>query len=133
MTITLKQIIKALGIGEIVILEGEEALEAVKEDGFALRYVHNQTPEICLEAVKKYGFALQYVHNQTPEICLAAVKRDGHTLQYVHNRTPEICLAAVRQEGKALQYVDPSVFEEEKTVTVKLTEYQLKKLFEILN
>ena len=28
-------------------------LEAVKQDGLALRYVKNQTEEICLAAVKK--------------------------------------------------------------------------------
>ena len=43
-------------------LSGEEALEAVKQDGYALKYVKDQTPEICLEAVKKYGGALQYVN-----------------------------------------------------------------------
>ncbi len=43
-------------------------LEAVKEDGYNLEYVINQTPEICLEAVKINGNALQYVKEQTPLI-----------------------------------------------------------------
>ena len=34
----------------------------------ALRFVKNQTHEICLEAVKRDGLALQYVKEQTPEI-----------------------------------------------------------------
>ncbi len=38
-------------------------LEAVKDNGFALRFVINQTPEICLEAVKENGFALKFVIN----------------------------------------------------------------------
>ena len=41
----------------------EEALEAVKDDGLALRYVppeHNTT-ELCLEAVRQNGKALKYV------------------------------------------------------------------------
>jgi len=42
-------------------LSGKEALEAVKENGYALQYVINQTPEICLEAVKEDGNALRYV------------------------------------------------------------------------
>jgi len=42
-------------------LKGKEALEAVKQYGYALRYVKEQTEEICLEAVKQNGDALQYV------------------------------------------------------------------------
>ena len=53
----------------------EFCLEAVKQYGFALRYVENQTEKICLEAVKQNGFALQFVKNQTEEMCLEAVKR----------------------------------------------------------
>ena len=37
----------------------------------------------CLEAVKQNGNALRYVKEQTPEICLAAVKEDEYALQYV--------------------------------------------------
>jgi hypothetical protein len=53
---------------------------------------------ICLEAVKQDGLALQYVKNQTPEICLEAVKQDGLALKFVENKTPEICLEAVKQK-----------------------------------
>ena len=37
----------------------------------------------CLEVVKQNGYALQYVKEQTPEICLEAVKEDVRALQYV--------------------------------------------------
>ena len=43
-------------------LEGKKALEAVKQDGWALRYVKDQTEEICLEAVKQNEYALQFVN-----------------------------------------------------------------------
>lgn len=65
----------------------------------------------CLEAVKQDGYALQYVKNQTPEICIEAVKQDGYALRFVNNQTPEICIEAVKQNGAALQYVDKRVFE----------------------
>jgi len=65
-------------------LSGKDALQAVKLNGFDLRYVKEQTPEICLEAVKKNGYALRYVKEQTPEICLEAVKLNGYALQYVN-------------------------------------------------
>ena len=43
-------------------------LEAVKQNGYALKFVEEQTPEICLEAVKQYIWALQLVKERTPEI-----------------------------------------------------------------
>ena len=43
-------------------LSGKEALEAVKENGDALRFVNEQTPKMCLEAVKEDGDALRYVN-----------------------------------------------------------------------
>ena len=68
----------------------EECLEAVKQDGYALRYVKEQDKEICLEAVKQNGYALQYVKEQDKEICLEAVKQDGDALQYVKEYYKEI-------------------------------------------
>ena len=59
-------------------------LEAVKNDGYALGYVKEQTKEICLEAVKNNGDALRYVKEQTKEICLEAVKNNGYALRYVN-------------------------------------------------
>ena len=50
--------LKNIGHGEV---EAEPTLEQVKQTGYALKYVHNQTPEICLEAVKEDGDALRYV------------------------------------------------------------------------
>ena len=45
-------------------LSGNKVLEAVKQGGYALRYVKEQTEAICLEAVKQGGYALQYVKEQ---------------------------------------------------------------------
>ena len=39
----------------------EYCLEAVKQDGYALRYVREQSETVCLEAVKQNGYALQFV------------------------------------------------------------------------
>ena len=43
------------------ILSVEAVLEAVKRNGYALRYVKDQTEAVCLEAVKEDGDALRYV------------------------------------------------------------------------
>jgi ABC-type Fe3+ transport system substrate-binding protein len=44
--------------------DAKKALEAVKQNGYALQYVKDQTEAICLEAVKQYGDALQYVNKK---------------------------------------------------------------------
>ena len=61
-------------------------IEKVKKNGYALRYVKNQTDEICIEAVKQNGDALRYVKKQNDEICLEAVKENGYALNYVNDK-----------------------------------------------
>ena len=43
------------------ILDVKSAMSAVKRNGYALRYVKEQTEAVCLEAVKRNDYALQYV------------------------------------------------------------------------
>ena len=38
----------------------KEALEAVKQNGYALAYISNPSEQVCLEAVKQREGALQY-------------------------------------------------------------------------
>jgi len=77
-------------VEHLVIWSKEESLEAVKRNGYALRYVKDQTEAVCLEAVKRNGYALQYVKDQTEAVCLEAVKQDGYALQYVNVNVFEI-------------------------------------------
>ena len=71
----LEKFLETLGKKESDIIEykGKEALEAVKQNGYALQYVKEQTESICLEAVKEDGDALQYVNKsifeQTITVC----------------------------------------------------------------
>lgn len=53
--------------GESVVLEGEDAMAAVKKDGWALQYAHVQTPELCMAAVQQDAWALQYVDKRVFE------------------------------------------------------------------
>lgn len=87
----------------------EICLVLVRKDGYALKYVKDQTPEICLAAVMQAGYALEYVKNQTEEICLAAVMQNGYALGYVKNQTEEIYLAAIQQNSSALYFVNPII------------------------
>ena len=100
----------------------KECLEAVKEDGYALRYVKEQTLEICLEAVKENGYALRYVKEQTPEICLEAVKEYGKALRHVKKQTPEICVQAILNNEGAKGFVNPEILESEEFIQELLME-----------
>ena len=74
---TYKEFLTKVGINE------DPDLTAVKQDGCALRYVKEQTPDICMAAVKQQGFALKYVKEQTPDICMAAVEQNRDSVRYV--------------------------------------------------
>ena len=84
----------------------EICLEAVRNNGLALRYVMEQTEAICLEAVRNNGWALRYVKEQNEAICMAAVRNNGGALMYVKEQNEAICLEAVRKNGFALEYVN---------------------------
>ena len=105
-------------------LSGKEALEAVKQNGYALQYVTKQTEEMALEAVKQNGDALQYVTKQTEEIALEAVKQYGDALQYVTEQTEEIALEAVKENDYALQYVDSGLFKDDEIIEVNGVKYK---------
>ena len=64
----------------------KHCLEAVKNEGYALQYVKEQSETVCLEAVKNEGYALKYVKEQSETVCLEAVKRNSDALQYVKER-----------------------------------------------
>ena len=70
-------------VSALVVWSSKKAKAAVENEGYALRYVKEQTPEICKAAVENDGDALIYVKEQTPEICKAAVERNGYALSYV--------------------------------------------------
>lgn len=51
--------------------------------GMSLR--NSELQKYASQAVRNDGLALEYVHNQTEVICLAAVKQDGRTLIKVND------------------------------------------------
>lgn len=87
----------------------ELAMLAVKDDGYALKYIKDEfrTADVCLIAVQNDGIALQFVPEslKTPEICLAAVTRDGLALEYVREQTPAIIAKAMKMDPQAAQFI----------------------------
>ena len=55
----------------------EQAIDRVSEYGCSseIRFFDIQPIELCLAAVRQDGFALDYVRDQTPEICLEVAKK----------------------------------------------------------
>lgn len=82
-----------------------DAMIAIQLNRMALKYVKEQTPELCMKAINLNSMTLQFVKEQTPELCMCAVENDGLSLQHVKEQTPEICMHAVENNGLALQYV----------------------------
>ena len=82
-------------------------ISMIQQNGYVIKYIKEQTPELCALAVQKDGLALQFIKQEfkTDEICKLAVQRDGYALQYVENKTDEICKLAVQCSSVALRYV----------------------------
>ena len=117
-------------VPSIEVTYNDICIAALKNYGYALKYVYDQTPEMCKIALRENLNSFCYVHEQTEDlclmlatkfgklsgikkqtykICLAAVKADGLSLRYIDldkDHYYDLCLAAVHQNGLALQYVD---------------------------
>jgi len=107
--------------------------EFLKEVNWKEEDIMNYEWEDALRRVKQNWYALQYIHNQTEEICIEAVKQDWDALKYVHNQTEAICIEAVRQNQSALQYVNKSIFEKEiKEYTMEQLQEKLWETFKIV-
>jgi hypothetical protein len=88
-----------------------ELTSLVAVDTLETNYKRWRDMNYCLAAVRDDGYALRFVKHQTHEICLEAVQQDGFALQYVQQQTPALCIAAVKQNSKALRFVDVKLFE----------------------
>jgi hypothetical protein len=67
---------------------------------------------MSLFAVKRRGSVLKYILNQTHEMCLIALSRDSNFLKYVKNQTEDLCILSCKNNGLCIQYVyDPEKFD----------------------
>ena len=86
-------------------------LIAVKQNGYCLRFINDQTPEICIAAVTQHYYAMKYIKDLNkffklnPIYRLVAVKENGLMLEFIQDQTPEICSFAIKQNPIALQFV----------------------------
>jgi hypothetical protein len=74
---------------------------------FDLATNKEQTDEECKSAVMKDGLQLKFVIEQTPEICMMAIKQNPEALKFVViPQTFEMCRCAIEQNGLMFEHVD---------------------------
>ena len=72
---------------QIINYKGKEALEKVQQNGYNLKFVTKQTPEICLAAVKEQKDAIRFVDKSVFEIekinlCEIHAKIYGESIEF---------------------------------------------------
>ena len=77
------------------------ALNHIYSGYLALKFVKEQTYDMCMAVVLKNGLALRFVKEQTHDMCMAVVSKEWYALPYVVDKTPDICSAAIKNNGLA--------------------------------
>lgn len=91
----------------------DDARVHVREDAFkADRYIikeiinfDDMSDDFWLNILRHDSRALKYIKNQTEEMCILAVKQNGLMLEYVRNQTNKICGFAYHQNNDAFRFV----------------------------
>ena len=61
----------------------KKSIKELKEERNRIIGFDPENEELCLVAVRQYGYTLQFVKDQTEEICLEAVRQNGYALTFV--------------------------------------------------
>jgi hypothetical protein len=91
-------------IGDLIPLEvfiNDNINQITRTNKHILKYVDNQTEQICLNFVQANGLAIKYVKNKTNQLCMEAVKQCGLALKYIDadKQTETMCMAALADHG----------------------------------
>jgi hypothetical protein len=71
-------------------LTEHEQLEAVKQDGWFIKYFKNPSDQVQLAAVKENGHAIKYIKNPSDQVQLVAIKQDGGSIQFIENPSEQV-------------------------------------------
>lgn len=77
----------------------------MRTNPFALEFVRNQTEEMCEIAIRIYPFVLKFVKNQTDKLCKIAIIINPLALKCVKNQTEELCRMAIMENPLANKFV----------------------------
>jgi len=85
---------------------------AIRQNGLMLRFITDQTPELCEMAIKQNPLALQYVKDDmlTKELCTMAVQLNGNALSCIDQSssffTEELCVMAIQDDYDVLKIIE---------------------------
>lgn len=101
----------------------ELCIKFIKECAFNLFHVNNKTLEMYLIAIDSNPFILKYIDEkeQTEEMGLRAVKINGNVIKFVKNQTHKICMAALNQDARSYYFINFS------TELIKLFYYTIAR------
>lgn len=85
--------------------EDETAILEVEDNPELIKYLDNQTEDICQYVVSIDGLLLEYVREQTLAICKEAVRQNPLALEFCHKKRRSLCTSAVSRNGLMLKYV----------------------------
>ena len=86
-------------------LNKECQLEAVKQNGFTIKYIENPDKEVQLEAVKQNEYAINYIKNPDKDVQLEAVKQNKFVIYNITNPDKDVQLEAVKQDAFTIMYI----------------------------
>ena len=73
--------------------------------GCIIKYIGNQSPEMCTVAAMTNYHALKYIKHRSIGIDLAAVYENYNALKYIKIPTYHMCMVAIQKNPKALKYI----------------------------
>jgi NRPS condensation-like uncharacterized protein len=73
--------------------------------------------EDCLNAVKKNGYYIKWIKNPSEEMQLAAVKQWPYFVEYINNPSEKVQLEAVKQNPSSIKYIKIPSIEMQKAAT----------------
>lgn len=82
--------------------------EAVIKNAYCLKFVNDQTEELCLSALQSKIIGpevLLFVRTPTDKIVKEFIKYDYHALEFVNEQTKSLCEFAVKRNDKALNSI----------------------------
>jgi hypothetical protein len=100
-------------------LSCDKYIYAIKLNPDSIKYIRNQTDELCKLALNKDGTTIRHIRDKRYEYLLLAVSKASNALEYIEEQTDEICWIAIMQDTYALQYV--------KKQTIDICKYAVNK------
>jgi hypothetical protein len=118
-------------------MEEPKIIKYIKSGDLHISKIKNPTHEMCMAAIihanscNKRGFVLKYIKNQTEDMCKIAVQKNGFNLEYVRNPTVEVCIIAIKTDNASIHFV--KTFHLFTVEDIQQIETELKKYYHILN